>query len=63
MYFLSSLTLVFIALKLMGFIAWSWWWVVSPMYVLIFLFTVLVYGSYKMGERLVLRRPGKRRPF
>jgi uncharacterized membrane protein YqjE len=63
MTFLSGLTLVFITLKLMGYIAWSWWWVVSPMYILTFLFAVLVYGSYKAGERLVFRRPGRRRPF
>jgi hypothetical protein len=31
--FLSVLTLLFIALKLMNFIDWSWWWVVSPMIV------------------------------
>lgn len=24
------LTIVFIVLKLIGVIAWSWWWVVSP---------------------------------
>lgn len=24
------LTVLFIALKLTGYIAWSWWWVLSP---------------------------------
>jgi hypothetical protein len=24
------LTLLFVALKLTGFITWSWWWVLSP---------------------------------
>lgn len=28
--FSSLLTLLFIALKLTGVIAWSWWWVLSP---------------------------------
>lgn len=28
--FLSFLTILFIALKLMKYIAWSWWWVLSP---------------------------------
>lgn len=30
MSFTGLLTIVFIILKLTGFIAWSWWWVVSP---------------------------------
>jgi hypothetical protein len=28
--FCSLLTLLFIGLKLTGYIAWSWWWVLSP---------------------------------
>ena len=28
--FLSLLTLLFVALKLTGFIDWSWWFVVMP---------------------------------
>ena len=27
-----GLTILFIALKLTGFIHWSWWWVLSPMW-------------------------------
>jgi fatty acid desaturase len=45
--FLEILTLIFIALKLMGYITWSWWWVLSPvwicfslMFVLVFVFTI-----------------------
>lgn len=29
--FVVSLTIAFIALKLTGYIDWSWWWVWSPM--------------------------------
>ena len=29
--FLGLLTLLFIALKLTGFIDWNWWWVLSPL--------------------------------
>lgn len=29
--FASALTILFIGLKLAGFISWSWWWVLSPM--------------------------------
>ena len=28
--FAGLLTLLFIALKLLGVISWSWWWVLSP---------------------------------
>jgi hypothetical protein len=31
--FVGLLTLVFITLKLTGFIAWSWWWVLSPIWI------------------------------
>ena len=31
--FLPLLTLVFVAAKLFGAIAWSWWWVLAPMWV------------------------------
>ena len=29
----SLLTIVFIVLKLTGYIAWSWWWVLSPLWI------------------------------
>ena len=31
--FLSLLTILFIGLKLTGYISWSWWWVLSPIFV------------------------------
>ena len=31
--FPSILTLIFITLKLTGYIAWSWWWVLSPIWI------------------------------
>lgn len=30
--FLGGLTLIFITLKLMGYINWSWWWVLAPLW-------------------------------
>lgn len=30
--FCGLLTIAFITLKLTGFIAWSWWWVLSPLW-------------------------------
>lgn len=32
--FLPGLALVFITLKLTHYISWSWWWVLSPLWVL-----------------------------
>jgi len=31
--FISLLTVLFIGLKLVGSIAWSWWWVLSPLWI------------------------------
>lgn len=31
--FVGILTIVFIVLKLLGKIAWSWWWVLSPIWI------------------------------
>jgi len=31
--FVSVLTIVFIVLKLTGTIGWSWWWVLSPLWI------------------------------
>jgi hypothetical protein len=31
--FTGLLTIAFIVLKLMGYIAWSWWWVLSPLWI------------------------------
>ena len=30
---LTLLTIVFIVLKLCGVIGWSWWWVLSPLWI------------------------------
>ena len=31
--FTGLLTILFIALKLTGYIDWSWWWVLSPIWI------------------------------
>lgn len=31
--FVGLLTILFIALKLTGYITWSWWWVLSPLWI------------------------------
>lgn len=40
--FCSLLTLVFIVLKLIGVINWSWWWVLAPLWIPIGIVLVLV---------------------
>lgn len=31
--FAGLLTILFIGLKLTGYISWSWWWVLSPIWI------------------------------
>jgi len=50
--FAQLLTVLFIGLKLTGYIAWSWWWVLSPLWIsaiigLFFLIGFLIYGVMK----------------
>jgi hypothetical protein len=45
--FFGLLTIVFITLKLTGYIAWSWWWVLSPIWIswlVVLLFIVIFVG-------------------
>jgi len=40
---LEVLFIVFLILKLTGFIAWSWWWVFAPLYPAAFIWlTILI---------------------
>lgn len=39
--FTGLLTIVFIVLKLTGYIAWSWWWVLSPIWISVVLVVVI----------------------
>jgi Transmembrane Fragile-X-F protein. len=46
--FLGLLALLFITLKLTGFIDWSWWWVLSPLWIptsiVLLIFVVMLIG-------------------
>ena len=51
----GTLTIVFIVLKLCGLIAWSWTWVMSPLWIseilwTIFVVVVLLVGGWKNGR-------------
>lgn len=43
--FVGLLTIVFIVLKLLGKIAWSWWWVLSPIWIsaIVVILLLLIY--------------------
>lgn len=49
--FAGLLTIAFIALKLIGKIAWSWWWVLSPLWIsaafVVFIILVLLIARVK----------------
>lgn len=52
--FISWLTLLFIGLKLTGYIAWSWWWVLSPLWlplVLVFFGALIFIGIVEIVDR------------
>ena len=55
--FIGLLTIVFITLKLTGYIDWSWWWVLSPIWIsaalagLVILFILFCYFmAYITGQ-------------
>lgn len=39
--FAGLLTILFIGLKLTGYITWSWWWVLSPIWFTFLVFIVI----------------------
>ena len=41
--FTGLLTIVFIVLKLCGVISWSWWWVLSPIWISVILVLVIAF--------------------
>ncbi|HEY0879890.1 MAG TPA: hypothetical protein VGD87_00105 [Archangium sp.] len=53
---LELLLVVFVVLKLVGYIDWSWWWVLSPLYpavlVWVGLICVVVFGGISVHGSL-----------
>ena len=41
--FTGLLAIAFIVLKLLGVITWSWWWVLSPIWITLVLVLILVF--------------------
>lgn len=52
--FFSILTLIFITLKLTGYITWSWFWVLSPMFLPLIIVGGLIIGL--AGIAWILKR-------
>jgi hypothetical protein len=40
----SVLTIVFVVLKLVGVIDWSWWWVLAPLWIDLILTVLVIVG-------------------
>ena len=53
--FFGLLTILFVALKLTGVIAWSWVWVLAPMWIGIVIWFVIMfiilYSTYTVGRK------------
>lgn len=44
--FIDVLTLIFIVLKLTNIITWSWWWVLSPIWITILIVILIAFIMY-----------------
>lgn len=44
--FVGLLTILFIALKLTGYIDWSWWWVLSPLWIAAIMGLGVIAGAF-----------------
>ena len=43
------LTLIFVTLKLVGFITWSWWWVLRPIWIGVVLFFAILLFDFLLA--------------
>jgi hypothetical protein len=58
--FLGALTLIFITLKLTGFIGWSWLWVVAPIWLPVTVLFVMA-ASYAVMAVAIEDADGKKK--
>lgn len=50
--FTGLLAIVFITLKLTGYIDWSWWWVLAPLWIPFTLAIVLILVLLALGGKI-----------
>ncbi len=58
--FFGLLTILFIALKLLGYIDWSWWWVLSPIWGCALFIVLLIVGVIGAVIGIEVRQDRKR---
>lgn len=51
----AVLFIVFLVLKLVGVIAWSWWWVTAPLWIGLILFAISAVFLWHFGASLFNR--------
>ena len=54
--FLGLLGIAFIVLKLLSVINWSWWWVLSPLYITPIIYIVLLGFALIMDTKEYLKK-------
>jgi hypothetical protein len=47
--FIDLLAVAFIVLKLTGVIDWSWWWVLSPLLLVVGMYVVVIVAALAVG--------------
>jgi uncharacterized membrane protein len=58
--FVGLLTIVFIVLKLIGQIDWSWWWVLSPVWISTILVVSIIVFMFVLEKRMKEKQRAKR---
>jgi hypothetical protein len=49
--FNGALLLIFIGLKVAGFIDWSWWWVLSPIWISIAIVALVILFAFLFSKK------------
>ena len=57
-----TLTIVFVVLKFVGVLDWSWWWIFSPLWIGAII-TGIMYGVFGLASMFFSRRERRQRPY
>lgn len=60
--FVRWLTILFIGLKLTHYIEWTWWWVLSPIWISLVLFCLMMMGVGFVAFILYLKDKARQSP-